>query len=151
VVRHRYWWGLALVLLCFQNSLANTGEVVHIGVLAHRGKAQALQRWRETANYLHESIHKAFDIVPLDLDEMSLAVQAGSIDFVLTNPGNYVTLESEYGISRILTMQTLEKNQTLVRYGAVIISRADRNDIHSLNDLRNKSFMAVSPDAFGGF
>ena len=88
VVRHRYWWGLALVLLCFQSCLANTGEVIHIGVLAHRGKAQALNRWRATANYLHESIHKTFDIVPLDLEEMSHAVQTGSIDFVLTNLSN---------------------------------------------------------------
>lgn len=151
VLRYLSWWVLALFLFGMNGSRADTGKTIHIGVLAHRGKPQALARWQATANYLHERIQRPFDIVPLDLDEMSRAVATGSIDFVLTNPGNYVSLESEYGVSRILTLQTREKHQTLVRYGAVIICRADRDDIRNLYDLRQKSFMAVSPDAFGGF
>ena len=127
-------------------------DVVRIGVLAHRGEEKALARWSPTADYLSERIptHR-FEIVPVDLEAMPRAIQEGYVHFTLTNPGNYVALETSHGISRIATMKTREGNQTRVRYGAVIIARAYRPDITDLEDLRGKSFMAVSQEAFGGF
>ena len=90
-------------------------------------------------------------LVPLNLDEISEAVRSKDIDFTLTNPGNYVGLETRYGISRIATMQSIEKDLVRVRFGAVIVARADNDKIHRLVDLKGRSFMAVSPEAFGGF
>jgi len=126
-------------------------ETISIGVLAYRGKKQALQRWSATADYLSQTIGRRFEMLPLDLDEMTTAINTGVIQFTLTNPGNYVILESRYGASRIATMQTRELGRIRVRFGAVIIVRADNFEITSLADLRGKSFMAVSPVAFGGF
>jgi signal transduction histidine kinase/ABC-type phosphate/phosphonate transport system substrate-binding protein len=133
-------------------SLAEQATVVRIGVLAHRGKQEAMERWSPTADYLSERItdHR-FEIVPVNLEEMPKAIQEGYIHFTLTNPGNYVSLETSHGVSRIATMQTREGEQTRVRYGAVIIARADRTDITELADLKGKSFMVVSQEAFGGF
>ena len=122
-----------------------------IGVLAYRGKAQAVQRWSETAQYLSNKIGRVFQIVPLNLEEMTTAINAGKIHFTLTNPGNYVSLEAQFGASRIATMQTVEQGRTRVRFGAVIFTRADNFNITELKDLQGKSFMAVSPVAFGGF
>jgi len=129
----------------------NTDAVIHVGVLAYRGKPQALQRWSPTADYLAARIGREFDIVPLDLNEMAAEINAGNLHFTLTNPGNYVSLEARFGASRIATVQTHERGQTRVRYGAVIITRADNVDIQTLVDLKGRSFMAVSPVAFGGF
>jgi ABC-type phosphate/phosphonate transport system substrate-binding protein len=131
---------------------ADQSELVRIGVLAYRGKEKALERWSPTADYLSERItaHR-FEIVPVNLDEMPRAIQEGDIHFTLTNPGNYVSLETSHGVSRIATMQTRNGKQSRVRFGAVIIARADRPDITKLADLRGKSFMAVSQEAFGGF
>lgn len=127
-------------------------EAARIGVLAYRGKAQALARWSPTADYLSEHLpgHR-FDIVPVNLDEMAEAIQSGRIQFTLTNPGNYVDLESRFGVSRIATLQTRDRGRTRVRYGAVVIARADNAAVETLRDLRGRSFMAVSPEAFGGF
>jgi two-component system, LuxR family, sensor histidine kinase TtrS len=124
---------------------------VNIGVLAYRGKTQALNRWSATAEYLSQNIGQKFKIVPLDLDEMAHAINSGDIQFTLTNPGNYVSLETRFGASRIATMQTREQGRTRVRFGAVIITKAHNFEIRQLVDLRGKSFMAVSPSAFGGF
>jgi C4-dicarboxylate-specific signal transduction histidine kinase len=132
--------------------VAGDEDLVRIGVLAYRGKAQALARWSPTAEYLSEQVdtHR-FEVVPVNLEEMSRAIELGDIQFTLTNPGNYVDLETRHGVSRIATMQTREGGQIRVRFGAVIIARSDRPDIRRLTDLKDKSFMAVSPDAFGGF
>ncbi|MCO6412458.1 MAG: PhnD/SsuA/transferrin family substrate-binding protein [Thiogranum sp.] len=127
-------------------------EQVRIGVLAYRGEAHAMRRWSPTADYLSAAVPGyRFEIVPVDLDEMAAAIEEDRIHFTLTNPGNYVELETRFGVSRIATLQTREGRQTRVRYGAVIVARADDARIKTLADLRGKSFMAVSADAFGGF
>lgn len=146
-----------VALLVFQiNAYAETSqptaEAVEIGVLSYRGKEKALKRWRATADYLSHNIPGyEFTIVPLNLAEMATAVSNEQVGFVLTSPGNYVELESRFGISRIATMQSHLFGEIATRFGAVIISRADNTDIQSLEDISGKSFMAVSSNAFGGF
>lgn len=135
-------------------SVANAAKStapISIGVLAYRGKDQALRRWSATAKYLSQTIGLPFEIIPVNLDEMARVINSGRIHFTLTNPGNYVSLEARFGASRIATMQTREQGRTRVRFGAVIITNARNLDIRSLSDLRGKTFMAVSPIAFGGF
>lgn len=126
--------------------------IVRIGVLAYRGHLQALRRWSPTADYLSSKITGYhFEIVPLYLNEIRKATRNANIQFTLTNPGNYADLETRFGISRIATLQSREGSQIRVRYGAVIITRADNTAINNLDDLKGKSFMAVSAEAFGGF
>ncbi len=126
--------------------------IIKIGVLAFRGKAEAIKRWLPTARYLQQKIPQyQFKIVALNLSEMAHSVEHNSIDFALTNPGNYVTLEAHYGISRIATLQTLREGKLSTLFGSIIFSRADNKQIKNLQDLKGKRFMAVDPEAFGGF
>ena len=147
----------AILFTLAQPLYANLDEnshetTVRIGVLAHRGHIQAIQRWSLTADYLSSKIAgHHFEIVPLNLDDIRSATHNGGIQFILTNPGNYADLEAHFGISRIATLQTREGKKVRLRYGAVIITQASNNDIHRLEDLKNKRFMAVSEKAFGGF
>lgn len=126
--------------------------LIRIGVLAFRGKSEAVHRWTPTADYLANKIPEyRFEILPLNLPEIAQAVASGRIQFALTNPGNYVVLENSYGISRIATLQTLRRGKLSTSFGSIIITRADNPQIKTLKDLKQKTFMAVSPDAFGGF
>lgn len=157
IIYHSLYGTLVVILLSF-SALATplyasqTETTIRIGVLAHRGHMQVHQRWSLTADYLSTEIaNYRFELVPLDLDDIQRATRNGGIHFILTNPGNYADLETRYGISRIATLQTREEDNVKLRYGAVIITRADNTDIKNLEDLKNKSFMAVSEEAFGGF
>jgi C4-dicarboxylate-specific signal transduction histidine kinase/ABC-type amino acid transport substrate-binding protein len=146
----------AVVLLYVPTLFAETGdsteETVHVGVLSYRGDEKALNRWSATVEYLTQNIPGyRFQLSPLDLSEMAIAVAEDRVQFILTNPGNYVELESRYGISRIATMQSVRAGKISTRFGAVIISKANNQSIKTLEDLEGKSFMAVSPQAFGGF
>ncbi|TNF99615.1 MAG: hypothetical protein EP297_05250, partial [Gammaproteobacteria bacterium] len=125
---------------------------IRIGVLAFRGIEKAHKRWDSIAEHLSKKLPEyQFSIHPYDLDGMDQAVANHSIDFVLTNPGNYVYLETNYGVTRIATLSNQYKGQLYTVYGASIFVRADRKDIQTLSDLKDKSFMAVSEQAFGGF
>lgn len=131
--------------------LANLPEI-RIAVLAHRGEEAALKNWQPTADYLSQVIPtRRFVIVPLKNATLGPAVAAQKVDFVLTNPGSYVTLEAQHGVTRMLTLRALRQGRELTEFGAVIFTRADRDDIRTLADLKGKTFMGVGQDTFGGF
>ena len=123
-----------------------------IGVLAFRGEEMALKRWQPTAEFLNQQLPEAnFVVLPLGLEELRKAVEKEQIDFLLTNTGHYVELEVFYGVSRIATVKNNIDGQVSTSFGAVIFTRADRNDIQSLTDLKGKRFMGVKRTGFGGF
>lgn len=129
-----------------------TDRLVRIGVLAHRGKEDAIRTWTPTAHYLSREIPgHTFVIVPLTNDDVGPAVEYRDVEFVLTNPGSYAELEFLYGVTRIATLKSRTPHGGSSVFGAVIFTRSDRKDIRTLADLRGKRFMAVHPNAFGGW
>lgn len=123
-----------------------------IAVLAYRGLEHTAAQWAPTAEYLSKRVpgHQ-FSIEAMSLSELADAVQAASVDFVITNTGQYVELEARNGISRLATLKNRVRNTTTTEFGAVIFTRADRSDIETLHDIQGKSMMALRPNGFGGY
>lgn len=145
-----------LILLGLTVALADiahaTDRLVRIGVLAHRGKEEALKSWTATAQYLSRAVPgNNFVIVPLNNDDIGPAVEYRDVEFVLTNPGSYAELEAGYNITRIATLKSKTPQGSSSVFGAVIFTRSDRKDIRGLLDLKGKRFMAVHENAFGGW
>jgi diguanylate cyclase (GGDEF)-like protein/PAS domain S-box-containing protein len=131
---------------------AAADNFVRIGVLAKRGAAATLARWQATADYLTTRIpNERFEIVPLPFDRVIDAVRNRDIDFVLANPSFYVELEARYGVTRIATLRNRSGDRGYARFGGVIFTRADRDDINTITDLRRKRFAAVEFESLGGF
>jgi len=129
-----------------------TEHSINVAVLAMRGESKAFQMWQPMADYLSRQIPGYhFNILPVSIDSISTAVQSGTADFVLTNPGLYAELEAKHGIFRIATLRNQRSGRAYTQFGALIISRSDREDISDLRSLKGKSFMAVHPKAFGGW
>ena len=125
---------------------------LRIGVLAIRGMDQCLQRWGATADYLSDQIAgQRFIIVPLAHDQIYPTVKNGGVDFILANSAFYVGLEHWYRANRIVTLKERRARGVYTRYGGVIFCRKDRQDIRKLEDLKGKSFMAVSETSLGGW
>jgi PAS domain S-box-containing protein len=126
--------------------------VIRIGVLANRGIAIAEQEWGPTAAYLNDRLNEwVFEIVPLGFEELIPAVRARSVDLVSANPSYYAYLEYHGLARRILTLQMPTPSGPQSRFGGVILTLAEREDIHALEDLRGKSFAAVSKGSLGGW
>lgn len=153
-------WLLAAVLFSVVFSYPLTcavaqelGSPVTIGVLAFRGPETAYKMWTPTADYLSAQLPQySFRIVPLKFEEIDTAVQRGEVDFILANSSIYVELENYYGVTRIATMKNLSSaGDYTTLFGGVIFTRADRNDIRRLEDLKGRSFMAVDETSLGGW
>jgi len=141
-----------LLVLLAGLSKADPQKTYSIGVLAHRGPETAIRMWTPTIDYLSSQIKDYnFSLIPLDLDEMHTAVEWGELDFILTNPGHYVEMESHHGVSRIATLMNDRNDVPSRQFGAVIFTTAHHTDIQSLADIKGQSFAAVDEAAFGGF
>ena len=148
----RAWlcWLVLWILLSGQH--AHARQPVSIGVLSHRGDVATLQHWRETANYLTQSLPGYyFYIQPLDFSRIDHAVGNGDVDFILVNPAIYVNLEVRHRVSRIATMRNRVNEQGYNVFGGVIFARAERYDLNNLVDLRGAHLMAVNETSLGGY
>lgn len=124
-----------------------------IGVLAFRSKEQTIQDWEPLARYLETKIPDvSFRILPLAYGEFDDAVQKGGLSFVFTNPEHYVYLSIQYDATRIATLiRANVAGKPLQEFGGVIITRASRKDIATIDDLKGKKIAAVDRMSLGGY
>ncbi|PWC32913.1 histidine kinase [Azospirillum sp. TSO35-2] len=148
----RMWLMVSCVVLAWAAAARAEPDAVRIGVLAYRGSERAARDWEPTLAHLERAIpdHR-FVMLPLDLPGMVLAVADRRVDFVITNPGSYVTLEARFAVTRIATLESGSPDARFAAVGSTVIRRSDRTAIRGLADLKGKRLAVVSTDAFGGF
>jgi two-component system sensor histidine kinase TtrS len=143
----------AVILIALFAGVARAADAppIRIGVLAFRGAEHVMRSWSATADYLSAQVPgRRFEIVPLPLKTLRERAAAREIDYVLTNPGQYVVLEEALGISRIVTLKKPFTDDLSNVFGAVIFVSA-ASPIQDLKGLKGKVFGAVAENAFGGF
>lgn len=128
------------------------GIAICIGVLAFMGPEHAVREWAPVQEFLQSSLPDySIHFVHLDLDDLSDAARARSIDFILTNPGHYVSMELEVGASRIATIEQGRHRTRGLGLGSTVIALSDRDDLQHLEQLRGHTIAATSRDGFGGY
>ncbi len=163
MVRILYWVGMiknsatgllqviVLILMFIQSVWAGSTEIT-VGVLAHRGIPMAGKLWQPTIDYLNAQIPGYhFVLEPRTLKDLKQDAAKNSFDFILTNPGQYVELESLFGITRIATLRNLRQGHPYDVFGSVIFTRADNKSVETLEDVAGKRFAGVNKGAFGAF
>lgn len=124
---------------------------MNIGVMVRSDNIHTMDKWNLTADYLNsESDTHVFQLVPMEFHNFT-KIQENEIDFIICNPWMYAEAENKYGITRIATRTNVWENKTYTTHGAVFITRANRTDVNSLEDLRAKSFMYVDNASFASY
>lgn len=129
-------------------------KVARVGVLAFRGTDAAKTRWEPLLRYLSTTIPDwRFELVPVTLITAPERLEANALEFIITNPGHYVSLAERFQLSALATRERrhLEQKTGLLHYGTAIFTRSDRDEVQTLADLSGQTLAAVSPEAFGGF
>lgn len=131
-------------------SLSVQTEPVRIGVLATRGLPLARQQWQPLMGWLEQRVPgQHFALVPLGLDGLAEAVADERLDFVITNPGQLVSLSRQYPLAWLATLRSPDGGDNLA-IGAALVVRADA-PFQGWRDLKGQAVAAVSQDAFGGY
>ncbi|QEW07231.1 HD domain-containing phosphohydrolase [Nitrincola iocasae] len=143
-------WILILVALLFSFPVVAD---VSIGVLSLRGDAKVTEAWQPMLEHLNNTLPEHhFELVPLGFDEVHLATRQRNVDFIIANSSFFVKLEKLYGASAVATFYTRNADTVAInKFGGVIFTRVDRDDIRLLSDLKDKRIAAVDPSSFGGW
>jgi PAS domain S-box-containing protein len=145
------WLAMILSMPCFAE------KSLYIGILAYRPKAQVETHWQALIPYLDQHFKtyfhaERFHIKVYDYLELESAIQRREIDFIVTNPASYVLLEHRLGLTQPLAGLVTEYQGIPMRgFGGTMLIKADRNDLNTLADIRDKRIGAVAKDSFGGY
>ena len=144
---------LAACVLILTTAPLLAQEEVRIGVLNDLSKPEMLTKWQPLATALTKAIPGYhFTLVVYEPFELNAAVAARQIDFVFTNPASYLLMSHRSGLSPPLaTLSNIENGQIIKSSGGTIITRSDRSDIRSLQDIQGKTVAATSSDSLGGY
>ena len=131
-----------------------------VGVLPIRGPADAFKEFNETfATYLtcemkcRYSPPVTFEMVPITFESIFSSVLSKAVDFLYVNPSAYSCIESEFGASSLVSQigfQKIGPNRFEIQeFGGIIFAMANRNDINSVKDVKDKSYAAASISGLG--
>lgn len=141
---------IAVILLL---SGAACAEDIRIALRAHKGAQKGLAMWQATADHLSAKIPGyRFIMVPFENNSsLNQAVSLGDFHFCITNPASGVEHKIRYGAEPLATLVNKRRGKGYSKFGSVIFTRADHEDVNSLNDLKGKIFIGVDELGFGGW
>lgn len=128
-------------------------EDIRIALRANKGSEYALQKWQATADHLTNLIPGYnFILVPFNNNSaLNQAVSQGEFHFSLTNPASAVEYKILYDAEPLATLVNKRQGKGYSKFGSVIFTRADRDEINNLKDLKGKVFIGVDDLGFGGW
>jgi two-component system sensor histidine kinase TtrS len=96
---------------------------VRIAVLAFQGSERAAQDFEPTLAHLNATLAPHhFELAALDPAGIELAVAEHTVDFVVTNPGDYVELEAGHGVTRLATLESRDHAVPTDTVGSTVIT-----------------------------
>ena len=144
---------LSFIIVNLLSATVVSADEIKIALRAHEGFQRGLDLWQPTADYLTEQIPEhTFTMVPFDnISALNQAVSQKKFDFILTNPSSFIKHQNLYGAQALATLLNKRQGKGYSKFGSVIFTRADREDINEYKDLKGKSFIGVDELAFGGW
>ena len=124
---------------------------IRIGVLAFSGAEKALREFEPTRRHIEASLKRPTSLAPFDLDGLRNVVATRAVDFIITNPGDYIGLEARFGATRIATLETRRGKASLETVGSTVVALRKAGAPAALADLKGRRLAAVSRQAFGGY
>jgi len=139
------------MLLPLSNALF--AKDIHIALLVNNGVVKGLSQWQATADFLSKKIPEhRFIIVPFENNSsLNQAVSLGKFHFCITNPASGVEHQIRYAAEPLTTLVNKRRGKGYSKIGSVIFTRADRDDINTLQDTKGKAFIGVDELGFGGW
>lgn len=131
---------------------AGNASGIDVGVLSVLEDQDTRRQWQPLLEGLSKALpHRQLRFHPLAPADMEHQLGAGSLDFVITNPGHYVVLEARYGATRIATQTAAEDGDPAHAVGSAVVVRANGNVPARLEELSGLKVAAVAENAFGGY
>jgi len=146
-------WLILLGLIMPLAVAAAEREPIDFVAFAYLGEAQTRAQYQPLVDYLNATLkHERVILHVVRQDVLEDMVAQGRADIVTTNPTHFLILRKRWPISGVIaTLVNRSKDQPLHQLGGVILTRAERQDINTLEDVRGKVIATPSQRHMGGY
>jgi PAS domain S-box-containing protein len=143
----------ALTTNAATNAAVSPKKIARFAILAIRPKAETDTRWQPLIDYLNKANpEKQLELLALTYPELESAIREKRVDFVLTQPGHYITLTQREGLlSPLATLIETQGGNPVSALGGVILTRSDEKNIQNLTDLAGKRIATSSTESLGSY
>lgn len=143
----------AVFVLALPARAADERKPLVFGVFAFLGVEETRAKYQPIVDFLNQTLkHERIILKVLDIPALESAITNGMLDIVTTNPTHFLVVRNLMPTTGVIaTLVASEENRPVRELGGAIIARADRNDIRSLSDLRNKVIATPGTSHLGGY
>lgn len=92
-----------------------------------------------------------FEIRAANYQTLFRDIQEHRVDFILTNPSNYLHIRAHAELTAPLATWTSGLHPELRQFGGVIVVRSARLELQGLHDLEGRQVAGAEPSSMGGF
>ncbi len=147
---------LRILLLIFTLAVpafAVAEDVLRLGMFAFRPKPVMAEKYDMLGIYLSGSLPSHRVVMEyLTQDELEAAVAEKRVDFVFTNPSDFVRLRYRHTLSGALaTLEVNEQGQSTALLGGVILVPAKNDAVTTLKSIRGKRIAIPGKYFLGGY
>jgi diguanylate cyclase (GGDEF)-like protein/PAS domain S-box-containing protein len=144
---------IVLLISSVNLAFAEGAKNLRLGVLSFRPKEIAAKQWLPLAQQLQRVLPDyTVELLPMTtLAELDKAATENQLDFILTNPEQYILLKNKLAMRAIATLINVENGHPITQFAGVIFVRADRADIQTLTDLNDKHIVAPAENSLGAY
>ncbi len=128
-------------------------QYLTLGVFNYLGDEATLAQYTPIVEYLNQKLtHEHIRLEVLSQAQIDARLNAGTLDFITTNPTHYLKLRQSDKVTGVLA-SLIESHQghPAPCIAGVMFTRADRHDLQKLADMRGMIVAAPSIDNFGAF
>lgn len=143
---------IRILLFLLLNLTLLNAQTLTFGVFTYRTPDKIIKEYQPIADHLSKELNATVIIKPLDQEELEKQVSEGKIDIVATNPTHYLSLQKQGKTTGAIATLIKRYDNTITQYlGGAIITRADRNDIRLISNLRGKTIAIPGKKFLGGY
>lgn len=143
---------MRLLYLFFITSQFLIADSLTFGIFAYHSAPKTMKEYQPIADHLSKELNTTITIKVLSQKDLEEQVIQEKIDIIATNPTHFLALHAKQHISGAMVTEVKRYDTFLTPYlGGVIVTRADRNDIRTLQDLKNKIIAIPGKKFLGGF
>lgn len=139
----------ALLLFCF-STYAGSAEI-KLGILKTLGNESESDFLQTTQRYLKKRFDPNQLIVrTFDLPGLEKAIKSEEINFFISNPGFYASIQNKLDTSIIASIRYSNASQPDKSLGSAFLTLKKRDDLTQIDQLKGKVACVVAPNAYGG-
>ncbi|NWO05143.1 MAG: PhnD/SsuA/transferrin family substrate-binding protein [Alteromonadaceae bacterium] len=123
-----------------------------LAVLDYREDALMHQQYQPLVDYLSNRTGIRVRLAVHDQEAMNRAIATNQVDLFLTNPSHFLLIRSQRSLTGVLaTLLRDWQGQSTGSIGGLIFTRADREDIQTLEDIKGASIASPGVHFMGGY